>query len=247
MGKGFLRIQLYVGDYTFHGERTTVLIMRDGQILHTLETDENGTTGQIALESPDITADSPASGPTLFQTYDVKVPAANGYAAVSIYGVQIFDGISSTLNIHLEPYVEGSADEIEIYIPLEHGVDIDGIRDSGTPPEGTVSESAAQEWLTEPPPDSLISPAVEMDPPSGITPFNIQSANEVVIPEFITVHLGTPSANAGNVRVSFRDYIVNVCCSEIYPHWHRNAIIANVHAQVSFALNRLFTEKRRLR
>ena len=39
--------------------------------------------------------------------------------------------------------------------------------------------------------------------------------SEVVIPNKIVVHLGTPSSNARNVTVPFRDYIKNVASSEI--------------------------------
>lgn len=62
------------------------------------------------------------------------------------------------------------------------------------------------------------------------------------IPEFITVHLGPPDSNAPNVTVPFVDYIANVASSEIYPTWPENAIRANIYAQTSFALNRIYTE-----
>ncbi len=68
-----------------------------------------------------------------------------------------------------------------------------------------------------------------------------------VIPEFITVHLGTPNSNARNVRVPFTDYLKNVASSEIYPSWPENALRANIYAQISFALNRIFTEYYRSR
>lgn len=65
----------------------------------------------------------------------------------------------------------------------------------------------------------------------------------VVIPEYITVHLGSPNnPNAQNVTVPFIDYIKNVASSEIYPTWPESAIRANIYAQISFALNRIFTE-----
>lgn len=62
------------------------------------------------------------------------------------------------------------------------------------------------------------------------------------IPENIIVHLGSPNSNAQNVTVSFPDYIKNVASSEIYPTWPENAIRANILAQISFALNRVYTE-----
>lgn len=62
------------------------------------------------------------------------------------------------------------------------------------------------------------------------------------IPTNITVHLGTPDSQAENVTVPFRDYIKNVASSEVYPTWHFSALRANILAQVSFALNRIYTE-----
>ncbi len=68
-----------------------------------------------------------------------------------------------------------------------------------------------------------------------------------VIPETITVHLGAPNSSAENVTVSFADYIKNVASSEIYPTWPENAIRANIYAQISYALNRVYTEWYRAR
>ena len=62
------------------------------------------------------------------------------------------------------------------------------------------------------------------------------------IPTTITVHLGAPNQPAPNVTVPFLDYVKNVASSEIYPTWPENAIRANMYAQISFALNRIFTE-----
>lgn len=62
------------------------------------------------------------------------------------------------------------------------------------------------------------------------------------VPQRITVHLGSPSSNAGNVTVSFSDYVKNVASSEIYPTWDESALRANILAIVSFALNRVYTE-----
>ena len=68
-----------------------------------------------------------------------------------------------------------------------------------------------------------------------------------VIPPNITVHLGKPKEKARNVTVSFAYYIKNVASSEIYPTWPENAIRANIYAQISFALNRIYTEHYRSR
>ena len=66
--------------------------------------------------------------------------------------------------------------------------------------------------------------------------------DRVIIPKNITVHLGRPAASAQNVTVSFRRYIANVASSEVYPTWPEQALRANIHCQISLALNRIYTE-----
>ena len=71
---------------------------------------------------------------------------------------------------------------------------------------------------------------------------NNSNAALPVIPEVVRVHLGAPDSAAKNITVSFPDYIKNVASSEIYPSWNSNALRANIYAQISFALNRIYTE-----
>ena len=73
------------------------------------------------------------------------------------------------------------------------------------------------------------------------------TVNRPVIPESITVHLGAPDSDAENITVPFVDYIKNVASSEIYPTWPETALRANILAQISFTLNRVFTEFYRAR
>ena len=65
---------------------------------------------------------------------------------------------------------------------------------------------------------------------------------QVVIPNPITVHLGTPASSASNVQVTFPDYVKNVASSEIYPTWPEASLRANIYAIITFALNRVYTE-----
>lgn len=75
------------------------------------------------------------------------------------------------------------------------------------------------------------------------TPSRGRVLSSVYIPRYITVHLGAPTnSSARNVTVDFVAYLKNVASSEIYPTWPESAIRANVYAQLSFALNRIFTE-----
>ena len=62
------------------------------------------------------------------------------------------------------------------------------------------------------------------------------------IPTNVTVHLGAPNTQARNVTVPFTDYIKNVASSEIFPSWPQAALRANILAQISYTLNRVYTE-----
>ena len=77
----------------------------------------------------------------------------------------------------------------------------------------------------------------------GQTPANLgRILGQVTIPTYITVHLGRPQNPAENVTVPFLYYLKNVACSEIYPTWPYEALKANIWAQASLALNRIYTE-----
>ena len=65
---------------------------------------------------------------------------------------------------------------------------------------------------------------------------------EPVVPQYVTVHLGRPNEPAANVTVPFAEYIKNVASHEIYPTWPESAIRANILAQISYTLNRIYTE-----
>ncbi|MFQ9516022.1 MAG: peptidoglycan-binding protein [Eubacterium sp.] len=66
--------------------------------------------------------------------------------------------------------------------------------------------------------------------------------SRVVVPEYVVVHDGTPSSNATDYYVLYRDYIKNVASSEIYATWPTATIEANVLAIMSFTMNRVYTE-----
>ena len=63
-----------------------------------------------------------------------------------------------------------------------------------------------------------------------------------IIPNEIIVHLGPPDEAAKNITVPFQEYIKNVASGEIYPNWPLDSVKANILAQISFALNRVYNE-----
>ena len=222
MGKGFLKVQLHAGDYSVHGDPTTVLIKRNGEVLYNLETDENGITPEVSFECPDLEGECGLKQKSYFTTVDVSVLKAHGYMGVTVYGVQIFDGITSILNVHVEPIVAGEPEEEEIDVSPEHGVDEDRPPpehdyeyDYEGPMDVTKMEPIEPRDVVQvfnPEPINIDEYVQTFRPSDAPVLTEVPLANEVVIPEFITVHLGSPNANARNVRVRFRDYIVNMMC-----------------------------------
>lgn len=135
-----------------------------------------------------------------------------GYITVSIIGEQIFPGQTTKQTVDMSR-LTATPDELErIIIIPEHSLYDKRTKDTPLRNEAVTTQAIAD------------------------TP------KPVIIPETIRVHLGPPGQNARNVSVPFIDYIKNVASSEIYPTWPTNSLIANVIAQVSLTLNRLYTE-----
>ena len=133
--------------------------------------------------------------------------------------------------------------DAEGYVPVRYkGVQIYAGTESTLPVNLTPEIGANQFIYVYVIPDNtlFLAPKRTPDSPDEVVSPDISTA--VYIPETIAVHLGRPDETAENVYVSFPDYIKNVASSEIYPTWPDEAIRANVHAQVSLALNRVYTE-----
>ena len=214
--------------------RAHVTITPPGEstVLYETDTDESGNTGRFQLTAPDkaLTLDETYNAPA-YSVSDVYVTAP-GYKTIHIQNVEIVDTQTAILPVNMIP-LEESDQEPEIDIDLGQI----GLLD----PEHQSMVAIRLE------PVALLDPAPRnqregMDPtPRGVL-------REVFIPDFITVHLGTPAnTSARNVRVRFIDYIKNVTSSEIYPTWPQNSLVANIHAIVSFTLNRVYTEWYRIR
>lgn len=204
---------------------------KSGRVLFSGLTDENGRTQTFTLEAPprELSQAPNPSGVRPFSVYDLYISKPN-YATINIIDVQIFAGVDSIQPVEMIPIEDGVDEEITIVIPPP-------LAYLPTPPQLQVgaNEPIGSEPAFMPPSSVTPSPA----------PFILPS---VIIPDYITVHLGVPANSAAsNVRVRFIDYVKNVTCSEIYPTWPDNSIIANVHVVVTFALNRIFTEWYRAR
>lgn len=244
MGKGYLTIKLFLSDESKPVGNVTVLVNdpNNGKTLYTLTADENGITPKIALDAPDKeTSLNPNSMMPRYSRYDVEVPAQKGEKRIIIHGVEIFDTETSILPIQMHPAIMGATQEEntdEIFIPEKHGVDEDY---RGQQSSQRNSRRSTQNAMSVPP-DRMPLPSNQfVEAFDYATPTAAVLANEVAIPTYITVHLGSPNASARNVRIPFADYVKNVASSEIFPTWNEAAIYANIYAQISFVLNRVYT------
>ncbi|MDE6891480.1 MAG: LysM peptidoglycan-binding domain-containing protein [Lachnospiraceae bacterium] len=214
MAIGYLQIQIRTAHGAVPISGAAVKIQDDrGRLVYQLTTDENGETPMVSLETVDKSL-SLDSGYSgdPYVNYEVFA-GVRGFKPVHISGVSIFDGEKAVLPVALVP---------------------EGKESGGTGEDG-------RQGVTE---ITIGKPAVAMEgqrrQEGPVTSAYV--LRYVVIPNPITVHLGSPTASAANVQVSFPDYVKNAASSEIYPTWPEEALRANIYAIITFALNRVFTE-----
>lgn len=217
MAFGKLEFQLYLGEESLPVTEAEVLVIsKDSEeiISGTYTLNESGKTIPISLYTYDkILSEIPENSIQPYKTYDALI-LSNRFQNKYIRDIPIFEGITSIQMVQMVPKTRGVMD-LDI-------VDI--------PPNALLTDSQSisdEELKAEIMADYMQNPKV---------------LSKVVIPEYITIHLGSPSSYAQNVTVRFSDYIKNVASSEIYPTWPREALKANIYCQISFTLNRIFTE-----
>ncbi len=177
----------------------------------------SGISRTAVLETPpkSISLNSDEGTPMPYSIFNVDVRAEGNYR-MRITGVQVFDGTTANLPIELIPLPQGETD------PDSEDIILIAI------------------------PEHILRSALPQAENSDITTAAIPAVNigeGVYIPETVTVHLGAPDdSTVQNVTVSFIDYIKNVASSEIYPTWPTESLRANILAQISLTLNRIYTE-----
>lgn len=213
MGKGYLKVQTHAGEDALPVANAEVII-KDlaGNIIERLVTNSVGETPEVTLPAPDA-------------------------------------------DHTLDPYDEGpyyTRYDVEVnmkmgfYKVLVHGVSIyDGVV-SILPVEMHPLPLDVPSGIDE---YFIPVPAIQTDAHKLMAAGTDEGIRQeplvlrdVIIPDYITVHLGNPTSSAENVRVKFTDYIKNAASSEIYPTWPQSSLEANIYAIITFALNRVFTE-----
>lgn len=221
-GKIFFVLRTASGALPINNGSVTVTDERGTTVFYEFLTAVNsGISREVTLETPNRSL-SLDSEDTIrpYSIYNVFVRAEGNYR-MEIDGVQLFEGTTTQLPIDLIPLPQGvaSPEDAEIIIIKIPEHILRSSPPSPQPPDTPTFKSRNEESL----------PAVNI-------------GEGVFIPETITVHLGAPDENAQNVTVPFIDYIKNVASSEIYPTWPKESLEANILAQISLSLNRVYTE-----
>ncbi len=215
MKTGYLKVNVYSGTIANPVKNADVRILKNNEEIYKTKTNENGQTDLIPLKTVDKSySESDQTNVRPYETYDVLVTAF-GLKPTRIDGVQIFDSVTSIQNIYMNEIDEEDNEDVSEISP------------------NTLWDNAPNETGND-----ILNTSNENS--QGIAPIILR---EVIIPENIIVHDGTPSnTNAPNYTVPFIDYIKNVASNEIYSTWPTETIKANVIAIISFTLNRIFTE-----
>jgi len=232
MAKGTLKIFTTAGGETIPVENVSYAIKdKQGNILFNGTTNQNGESEVYTLDTlPAELSLTPNPGFFPYSVYDVLVEKP-GFVTTKIIDVEIFDGQQTILPVEMLPLATGENPERTIINPPP-------LAALPTPPQLQAGTNQVLGEGGRPLPGQTREG----------TPAASRLLADVKVPEYITVHLGTPGNTAAtNVTVRFIDYVKNVTSHEIYSTWPVNSIRANVHAIVTFALNRIYTEWYRAR
>ena len=181
-------------------------------VLEQLTTNSSGQTETISLPSPPLEYSLTPESSMPYAEYDVTV-SAPGYETTALTGAQLLPDVKAIQDIRLKP-LPGTEEGIT------QDIDI-----------------AAHTLYKEYPPKI---PEAEIKTVADTGEIVL---SRVVIPEYVIVHDGLPDDNtAPNYYVTYKNYIKNVACNEIYATWPESAIYANILAIMSFTLNRVYTE-----
>lgn len=186
-----------------------------GAVVSRLTTDSTGATTALSLPAPDVRYSLEEDNRTVRPYSIYRLTAeSEGWQSQILEGVQVFADQQTVARLSFLPVAQDGS-----LTPANAG----GETVTTIPPHVLFAGNGG----SGPTPEETLSPRV---------------LTEVVIPKQITVHLGAPTASATNVTVGFQNYIANVASSEVYPTWPEEALRANILAQISLALNRIWTE-----
>lgn len=213
---GTLQVNVFSRNSYFPITGATVTIQNaqpgEGTIDEQLSTDSSGQTQTVSLPAPPIEYSLTPESSMPYGEYNVTV-SAPGYETAVLTGTQILPDVKAIQNVRMIPLPENEGNEQQ---------DI----------------SIAPHTLYEEYPPKIPEAEIKTIADTGEIVLS-----QVVIPEYIIVHDGLPDDNtAPDYYVTYKDYIKNVVCNEIYATWPESTLYANILAIMSFTLNRVYTE-----
>lgn len=218
MPEGRIKVQCFYGDSYIPIDKCKVKItkssIQENEKNHILvETDSSGLTNDIPVEAPLLEYSMNPSDNLPYSLYDLNIER-EGFEEAVIKGVQVYPDRTALQQVNLISNNTNRKSRSEVIIILPNTL-------YGSYPE-KIPEN----------PDKPLPP-----PSSGVV------LAKPVVPEFITVHQGSPNDNsAPNYTVEYKEYIKNVASCEIYCTWPESTIRANILCIISFTLNRIYTE-----
>lgn len=213
---GMLKVKccLQDSDVPVDNCKVTIESVEEGnQRTLTLITDSSGLTSVAEVNAPPFEYSMNPSDKAPYSLYNVTVER-QGFEDVYVQGIQIFPQRTALQEINLIEKSNNRNTRSDVIVIL---------------PNTLFGDYPAK--IPENPDKPLPAPSSGVVLPSP------------VIPEFITVHQGSPNDNsAPNYTVQYKDYIKNVASCEIYSTWPESTIRANIFCIISFTLNRIYTE-----
>ena len=117
MNKGYLKINVYGDSVANPVKNANITISKNGNIIFTTTTNENGQTEIIPLNTVNKSySEEEQNEIRPYETYDVTVSSL-GLTDTKIEGVQIFDGVTSIQDIYLTSIDENQDEDISEITP----------------------------------------------------------------------------------------------------------------------------------
>ncbi|MFV0516303.1 MAG: peptidoglycan-binding protein [Aminipila sp.] len=231
MGLGYLKVQVHTANDALPISGASIEIATLSRVYYRLTTDINGDSKTVSLSAPSIrlTLNSQYNKPA-YSVYDMTIKCA-GYITKRISNVPIVDTQTTIMIENMQPLLDEEDSITDEYLDIAPLALLDTAPDRQDQLSISTYQYKTELTLHDNREENIVKLILPIAP------------RGVYIPEYITVHLGTPAnASARNLTVKFIDYIKNVVSSEIYSTWPLASLEANTNAIVTFALNRIYTE-----
>lgn len=212
--RGTLHIRVQEARNGGNIEGASIMVSSEGAGIQTGISDAGGMATFSIRTPSEINSLTPTPRGNPYTVVNLRI-VVSGYTTVNIIGEQIFPGQTTTQTVTMYSLADDPGRTERMIVIPGHSL--------YTNRTGSATETSTRSMR-------------------AVTTASDATVRRVVVPETLRVHLGPPGSNAETVTVPFLDYIKNVASSEIYPTWPENSLISNVIAQVSLALNRLYTE-----